>query len=196
MQHAHPMKTHRHPKPRKSARTKYILGIVSPILTVLIVAGFFLGIMMSAEAHGVKSAQSFVQNASVGNQFEISSSQLALQKSQNDDVRQFAQHMIDDHTRVGDRLKETLASMDNAPAPASGLDAKHQHMLNKLQSASGAGFDKLYVHDQVKAHKEAVGLFQDYGSHGDNDALKGFASDMLPTLQEHEDKIRQIDKTI
>jgi putative membrane protein len=140
---------------------------------------------------GPMSAQTFVRDASVGNQFEIMSSQLALKKTQNDDVKQFAQHMIDDHSRVRDQLKALASSARGMPQPSAKLDAKHQKLLDALKSAK-SDFDKRYIDTQVDAHNEAVTLFDNYSKNGDNDVLKKFATDTLPTLKEHQQQIGQI----
>lgn len=140
-----------------------------------------------------KRSQNFVANAAVGNQFEISSSQLALQDSQDPTIRQFAQQMIDDHKQIGDQMGAALRAPDvGMMPPDNALDKKHQHMLDVLAKKSGANFDKKYVSEQVDAHKEAVGLFKKYASRGDNDTLKGFAAQNLPMIQEHLAQIKQI----
>ena len=67
------------------------------------------------------------------------------------------------------------------PAPAE--DKQHQAMLDRMSKSSNV--DVEYVQAQVKAHQEAVQLFQSYASNGDNAPLKQFASNTLPTLQKH-----------
>ena len=151
----------------------------------------------SALAQTSSSTQSFIHNASVGNQFEISSSRLALQKSSNNDIKQFAQHMVDDHTQIGNQMKDALAkSGAGLPQPATALDARHQKLLNKLNNASGADFDRQYVKSQLAAHKDAVVLFRDYSKNGDNSSLKSFASQALPIIEEHYKRIKQIQASL
>lgn len=150
--------------------------------------------VMQSKAYADKPTQSFVQAASIGNQFEISSSQLALQNSQNDDVKKFAQHMLDDHTKVAADMKTVISttSPDNTQQPSPALDSKHQKMLDELNGKTGNDFDKLYVKDQVAAHKDAVSLFRDYSRHGTDDKLKSFATTNLPTLKQHYDAVKQL----
>ncbi len=131
------------------------------------------------------STQDFVTKASIANQFEIDSSKLALNKSQNSDVKSFAERMVDDHTKTGDKLKEVLKSSDSNAKPADKLDDKHQKLLDKLESTSGEAFDRQYIDIQTDAHKEAVSLFTDYSRHGKDKPLKDFVSETLPTLKDH-----------
>jgi putative membrane protein len=138
----------------------------------------------------------FLQKVSASNQFEIQSSQMALQKSQDSDIKSFAQDMIDDNTKAGDQLKQTLqqAGANQTPPEGMTLDSKHQEMLNKLKSASGKEFDRMYVQQQRQAHKEAVSLFQTYAKNGKDEKLKNFAQETLPTLKEHEQHVQKLGK--
>jgi putative membrane protein len=143
-------------------------------------------------AHAASSTtENFVRNASIGSQFEIESSKLALQKSSNPEIKQFAQMMIDDHTKASEQMKSDLKG-DEAALASTTLDAKHQAQLDQLQKASGASFDAAYVKDQKAAHKEAIDLFSDYAKSGDDTALKNFATQTLPTLQMHQQHVKEL----
>jgi putative membrane protein len=65
-------------------------------------------------------------------------------------------------------------------------------MLDKLNGAKGEAFDQAYVQAQRDAHDEAVSLFEDYSQNGDNASLKTFATETLPTLKMHQEKIETI----
>jgi len=175
--------------------TKTILFALGVIAVAIVVLALVFGWSNVAAA---KTASGFVRRASVGNEFEIESSQLALQKSQNDMIKQFAQRMIDDHTKAGQDLTAVLASVPvkNTEASEPVLDRKHQNLLDKLGQSSGSDFDKLYVKDQVRAHDDAVNLFKNYAHDGDNEGLKNFASRTLPTLQSHQEEINQINMSL
>jgi predicted outer membrane protein/sporulation protein YlmC with PRC-barrel domain len=148
-----------------------------------------------AQAGAQVSPADFVNRAAISNMFEIQSSQLAQQKAQNDRVRQFAQSMVQDHTAAGDKLKSSAQGIQGATIPSS-LDQPHQQMVQTLQSASGPGFDRDYVQMQVTAHRGAVSLFDQYAQNGDNQQLKQFAQQTLPTLREHLQSVEQIQNSL
>lgn len=148
----------------------------------------------TAYAKGM-TAQSFVTKASIGNQFEIESSQLALEKSENAAVRDFADDMVEDHTEAGNELSEALESSSSKAQPAENLDSKHQKLLNKLKAANGTNFDKLYITMQGDAHKEAIALFDAYAKNGTDESLKEFAQETLPTLREHYTHWQEVKKS-
>jgi len=136
--------------------------------------------------------QDFVQKAAIANMFEIQSSQLARDHSQNGDVKTFAQKMIDDHTKAGDDMKAAVNTANAGLTVPDALDQQHKDMPDKLQSAKGADFDRQYVDIQVKAHDDTVQLFQSYADSGDNSAIQQFAQNTLPTLQQHQKMVQDL----
>jgi len=153
-------------------------------MTIGLVSAMSIGTPAFARGMGM-SAQDFVSKASVANEFEIESSKLALEKSQNEDVKKFAQSMIDDHTQTGDKLEKTLESSKSKVQATEELDNKHQKMMDKLQNTASKNFDSQYLAMQKNAHLEAVSIFSAYAKHGKDKALKNFASDTLPALKSH-----------
>ena len=129
--------------------------------------------------------QDFVTLAAQSDMLEIESSKLALQKSDNDKTKTFAQKMIDDHTKPSTELKGLVSSGKVKVSAPTALDKTHQEKLDKLTKLQGKDFTKQYDDMQVSAHKDAVSLFERYGKDGDNADLKAFANQTLPHLQEH-----------
>lgn len=138
----------------------------------------------------VTDPQQFVDLAGVSNLFEIESSNVALEKAQSEDLRAFAQQMIDDHTAAGERMM-TAADEAGVTVPTA-LDAEHQQKLDQLNEASAEEFDQLYATMQVEAHEQAVMLFEGFAESGEEETLAAFAQETLPTLQEHYDHISSV----
>lgn len=155
----------------------------------------------SANAVAAKSAEAltagtdpskFTEQAVASNLYEIVSSQLVLLKSQNADIKAFAQKMIDDHTKVGADMKAAAASQGvTLPAAPS---AAQQAEINRLNGLSGEAFDSAYVADQLKAHADKIALFQGYSTTGPLGAIKDFATKTLPVLQTHSDMVEKLKK--
>jgi putative membrane protein len=156
-------------------------------LIMVILAALCTFSAASALANLPRISQDFVRNASIGGQFEIASSQLALERSRDPKLREFAERMVKDHTETGEKLNATLADTDmKKSVEPTVLDDKHQRMLDKLNATpAGSEFDKAYLQDQKDAHREAITLFGNYAKSGEDPALKEFASSTLPTLREH-----------
>lgn len=145
----------------------------------------------AAEKTGVNSmlgmapkTEDFVAEAATSDMFEIESSKLALERS-DDATKAFAQQMIADHEKTTGELKRLVSSGKvQAHIPAA-MTSSQQDMLNKLKGLQGADFTKQYHSDQEDAHKDAVDLFKRYGDGGDNADLKAWAATTRPALEHH-----------
>lgn len=134
-----------------------------------------------------RTPRDFVRHAAIGGLFEVQSSQLALERSENADVRRTAERMIADHRDANERLKR-IAQSKGLEVPTE-LDEKHKQRLDRLRNAE-QNFDRAYLQAQRQAHSEAIALFE-AGSQLDDEQLAGFARQTLPTLREHLQHIEQ-----
>jgi len=138
----------------------------------------------SSTPHAAAGAdQTFIHTAAMDGMAEVEHGRLAAQNALQDDVKQFGQRMVDDHSKAGDELKG-LASKKNATLPTE-LDAKHKAMQDKLAKMKGADFDRAYMAHMVTAHQQAVALFEKESKGGTDAEVKAWAAKTLPTLQEH-----------
>jgi len=124
----------------------------------------------------------FVEHAAQTGMAEVQLAKLAMQKSSNNEVKQFAQRMVQDHTQANQEL-ESLAKSKGINVPTK-LDAKHEAMVKTLSAKSGDAFDAAYAEHMAKGHAKAVALFQSAAKSSDAD-LAAFAQKTLPTLEEH-----------
>jgi len=142
------------------------------------------GAASGAMASKMSSAdKSFVQKATIGGLAEVEFGKLAQQKGSSDQVKQFGSRMVEDHSKANDELKQIVSSQ-GISAPTE-LDAKHKSTMAKLDKLSGQQFDRAYMSDMVKDHKEDVALFRKESSSGKDSDLKSFAAKTLPTLEDH-----------
>ncbi len=138
-----------------------------------------------AQLSGTLSGPTFVQTAGIAGLFEIESSKIALKRSENPEIRAFAESMVADHTKIAAALKRAVEDAKGDLVIPAAADAEHADMLKKLEAAPAREFDALYIQMQTLAHEQAVGLFGAFAKDGDQAALKTFAADTLPTLQAH-----------
>jgi putative membrane protein len=138
-----------------------------------------------------KGDLSFLTVAAAGGMMEVKAGQLAADKATSPDVKAFGQKMVEDHGKANDELM-AFAKGKGVTMPAD-LETKHQKMLDKLASQSGADFDKQYVKQMVEDHKDDVNKFKKFAERGDDTALKGWAAKTLPVLEQHYAMIKNID---
>jgi putative membrane protein len=137
-------------------------------------------------------ATSYVEQTAMGDMFAAKSSELALSKSGNPQVRAFAQHMITDQATSSRELKQALgAAKIDAPLPTT-LDGEHQQLLDTLQASTGADFDRNYLKMQMDGHQKALQTQVDYRLHGGNKELQDFATKATTMVQTHLSELGKI----
>jgi putative membrane protein len=167
-----------------------------PILCVALLC-WSLGHAQDGKSDGANgmsdlTSQKFVTRAAESNFAEISTSQLALSKTQNPEVRKFAQQMIDDHTQANSQLAQ-LAKTKNLKVPVD-TDLMHRTAAKLLGTKSGESFDTAYVKQMDKDHQKAVELFQAASSsNGVDQDLRAMAGKLLPILQHHHEMVAQLE---
>jgi putative membrane protein len=138
------------------------------------------------------TAAGYVPMAAASDQFEIRSSQMALQKSQNADVRRYAQMMIDHHTRTTQQLAAAARSAGITPPANPPMPPMVANMLRDLEGKSGAAFDRAYVMHQVHSHEMALNLHRTYAERGDRAELRTVASAAVPIVTQHLEDARRM----
>ncbi len=134
------------------------------------------------------AAAEFVRMAAASDLYEIQSSQLVMQSTQNEDLRRFAQMMVDHHTMTTATLTRAAQAAGMTP-PAPMLDTRKADMIRQLQSADGMARDTLYMQQQVMAHQEALTLHTSYSRNGDTPELKTAATAAVPIVARHYNEI-------
>lgn len=126
------------------------------------------------------SDQQFLSKASSDGAAEVEMGQLATQKAQSAKTREFAQQMVKDHSRAN----KDLAALAQRKHGTVAKQPPSTEAMDKLQSLSGADFDKAYLAIMLSAHQKAIDLFTQ-ASHSNDADVKSFATQTLPTLKHH-----------
>jgi putative membrane protein len=156
--------------------------------------------MQENSSTSVSSAQasaadkSFMKEAMMGDMAEIQLAQLAQQKASSDQVKQFAQRMIDDHTKLEAQMKP-LAQQFGVDAP-SDLDSKHKSLQSRLQGLSGDKFDQEYMKAMVADHREDDQKFLREENSAKSPELKNAVTQAEPIIAEHLRMAQDIDKSL
>jgi len=111
----------------------------------------------SDQARTAHQDTEFLKKANQGSVDEIDLAQLALKKSSDDDVKAFAQKMIDDHGKLLDDMKpfDMQAGVSIPEHP----DAAGEATKLKLDVLTGKTFDKAYIKAMVEDHHKDLEAF-------------------------------------
>ena len=131
----------------------------------------------------LEDGSEFAVTAADAGMMEVQLATLALTKASSVKVKEFAQTMVDDHSKANQELK-ALAQKKNITLPTT-LSDKHQKKFDEMSEKTGADFDKEYCDLMVKDHKDVVDMFKKAQDNAKDPDLKVWASEKLPTLEHH-----------
>jgi putative membrane protein len=138
--------------------------------------------------------RAFVSKALEGGVTEVQLGQLAQQKSQSNDVKQFAQKMVSDHSQMADKWFKPVAQQLGVSEP-KGPSKKDKKEIAKLQGLSGDDFDREYITMMVKDHQQDLKDFKDEAQVAQDPNVKQVAEQGSNIVAQHLQLIEQIAKT-
>jgi len=166
------------------------------------------------------SDKNFVSDQLADGMAEVELAKVARDHAASADVKQFAQMMIDDHTKAGDQLKQ-IATSNSIPVDTK-IDDKHQNLMDKLSKLNGGDFDKEYMSAMIDDHQDAVSDLRSRvdenrsatdrltGKNPENPAavkpeqsdnrvtmsINEWAANTLPTIEQHLDRAKEIKDSV
>ncbi len=127
--------------------------------------------------------------AVAANKIDIAYGELAKKKSSNDDIVEFANTMISDHTAVIEQAVALVTKLGVEPQPnalSKQLNSDSEDILKILKKKKGAAFDKAYIDNEVAYHKAVIDAVRDVLIPStENMELKDLLGVVLPALEAH-----------
>jgi putative membrane protein len=125
---------------------------------------------------------SFIKEAADQSTGEVEMARLGADKAASNDVKRFAQKMVDDHTKTNGELTSLAGTKSVAITEKSD---KHRKMNDKLADKAGVDFDKAFMKQMVSDHQKVVREFEHEAKSGQDPDVRAWAEKTLPTLREH-----------
>jgi putative membrane protein len=170
----------------RSQDSAHHLNLHSHLLHALvlgaIVAALALLCSSSAAFAAEKASAAFLKHAAEGDMAETDMGSLAVQKSENADVKAYGKMLVTDH---GQHLTEVtnLAKAQQIALPSK-PSAEQKAKADELGKLSGKAFDQAWIRDMVEDHKKEIAKFQAEAQGGDPTTAE-LAKKTLPVLQKH-----------
>jgi putative membrane protein len=144
----------------------------------------FYGALCAFSASPQQADQtSFLADAIRGNVAEVKLGQLAAERAESQQVREYGDMLRKDHTKALEKASG-LANEIGVPA-SSELTAQQQNQFRSLQKLSGDEFDKTFLSQMVSEHQSDIAKFTAQAQSGSDPEVMAFAKETLPTLQAH-----------
>jgi len=143
-------------------------------------------------------SKAFVNDLTIAGLAEVQLGKLAAERAMSADIKAFGQMMVKDHTQAANDLKP-IAMQLNVQQPAQ-LDQKHKDLADKLSKLQGSAFDREYINAMVMGHEEVAAKLRTRVETRAAEAAPGeqkltqWAAMVLPTVQKHLDRARELQK--
>jgi putative membrane protein len=167
------------------------------ITAVACLVVLFAGVKLHAQA---PSDPQIVQIVQTANEIDISQANLALKKSSNPQVKEFANQMVADHTSLSKSVANLAKKLNVTPeesATSKQLKQQAADESKKLKSLKGEAFDKEYVAHEIAYHQAVI----DAASkvlipNAKNAELKSAVEGAAPVLQGHKEHAQHLQESL
>jgi putative membrane protein len=144
----------------------------------------------SAEVSSKNTNAAILEQIHQANLKEIAIGKIAGQKASSDEVRAYADQLVKDHTSadqmvVATAQKKNVRLRDSAAGRRE--SARGKSAEQKLSSASGVQFDRLFLEQTSAEHKKLISELQQEREDASDDDIEALIDKIVPILQQHND---------
>jgi putative membrane protein len=143
-----------------------------------------VGSSNSSPSASAQDAQ-FLADLAKDSNFEISSSRLALEKTDSGDVKQYARMVIRDHKSLMQQIRAAEKAIGAYPAPPKQMTREDQKMLQQLESLSGDAFEQAYIKQLVQGNDHIQQEEESESAQSAVPAVRALAQRSLAVDQKH-----------
>lgn len=152
--------------------------------TMMMSAALGAAMMAVPAAAQVMTPTEYVATAGASDLYEITSSRVVLETTQDPKVREFAQMMVTHHTKSTADVKAAAARSRVRAAPPK-LNPLQQELVTELRAENDVARDAAYVAQQKASHGQALNVQKAYAMEGTAPGLKSVAGAIVPVVEQH-----------
>jgi putative membrane protein len=129
------------------------------------------------------SSQNFISFAAQTDMVEANLGQLAQSAAGSQQVKDYAQMLVTDHTSDFNQLSG-VARLAGLSVPGA-IDAEHNKAIGSFEKLKGRAFDRRYIGEMIAGHAKGIAIYRKEAAEGNDPALKAYADHTLPVLEKH-----------
>lgn len=149
-----------------------------------------LALLLAACGGASVDPKDFIEAATRGNLAEVQQSRIALQRSQNPEIKALAQEIIEHHTAATNELAAVAGKKGvNLPREVSSAQSS---AASRLEQMSGEAFDKQFVNTMLDNHNDDIKIYQANAQNSQDADIKAYAAKTLPTLEAHLRRVAEL----
>lgn len=137
-----------------------------------------------------ESTEAVINGVALTDLYQIQAGKIAEAKGQSDAVKDFAKTMVADHTAMTNQMKHLFVAT-KVKVPTE-LGPRGQRMIEALNAAAPADFDKVYLNQQQAAQAAELAMLRVYAEGGESTDIKPAAAKRIPKVQASLDKVQEL----
>lgn len=155
-----------------------------------------LALLLGFASGGANAAsdEEFVKKAGQDGMAEVKMGELAQQRAQNQEVKEFAQRLVSEHQQANTELQQ-LAQTKGMKFEDK-VDHKQRRTMSRLQKTNGQEFDQKFIEAVVREHKKDIKEFKKQAEKGKDADIKSWAQQTLPALEKHLQMAQQLQQKV
>jgi putative membrane protein len=133
------------------------------------------------------------------NMADSSAGALAATKATNKEVKDFAKLMMSEHHALRKQGQNLAKKLNVTPAPPANDPLKplaESEMTTLKSTPKGAEFDRVYIEQEIAAHKAVLDVAAKGHDQAQNEQLKALIEQAKPIIQKHLDQAEAIQKKL
>jgi putative membrane protein len=139
--------------------------------------------------------QQFVDTAAQTDMVEANLGQLAATNADSQQVKDYAQTLVTDHTNDFQQLNNAAKQANPPVNVPTAIDAAHNKMMvDPFEKLKGAAFDKKYIQEMVAGHTKALAMYKKEAADAKDPAIKSYAETAVPVLEKHLAAAKELEK--
>ena len=149
----------------------------------------------AADAGATLSDPNIVALLDEANMADSSAGALASTKATNKAVKDFARLMMSEHHALRKQGQQLAKQLNVTPVPPANNPLKplvESEMTALKSTPKGAEFDRVYIEQEIAAHKAVLDLAEDAHGQAQNEQLKALIEQARPVIQKHLDQAEEI----
>jgi putative membrane protein len=127
-----------------------------------------------------------------GHLAEIDAATTAKGRASHKDVKDYAEMLADDHSSALDNIRDIMKDKNAADAISEQRPEEAAAMMAKLQTLSGAAFDKQYLVDMVDKHAKTLADLQNATGSLQNRDMKDYVNGLTRKVQHHLEEAQEL----
>ncbi len=133
----------------------------------------------------------FLKMAAVSNMTEAHLGEMAEGKAAKTGIKDYGQMLVKDHTKAYEEL--TVLDSKLGQSIPRGINVRRDKAVEQLANMKGKRFDGQFLREEVQDHERTLAVFKREAQRGQDPDVKAYASQALPTMEEH---LREAEKLL